>query len=97
MKRFAIAALVCGLLLITLPKVQLAESTAGAQQPLQTSETRDDDDSDERDVASVIKAGYRVRRLSDGSLLPGYTTRSDLRTIDFRDNRPRSPGDTIDL
>jgi len=49
------------------------------------------------EIASVIHAGYRVRRLSDASLLPGYTTRSDLRTIDYRASRPPSSGDTIDL
>ena len=49
------------------------------------------------EIAGVIDTGYRVRRLSDGSLLPGYTTRSDLRTIDCRDNRRPSSGDTIDL
>jgi len=41
------------------------------------------------EIASVADAGYRVRRLSDGSLLPGYTTGSDVRTIDRREGRPR--------
>ena len=49
------------------------------------------------EIAGVVDAGYRVRRLSDGSLLPGYTARSDLRTTDRRDSRPPSSGDTIDL
>jgi len=49
------------------------------------------------EIASVTDAGYRVRRLSDGSLLPGYTTRSDLRTTYRRESRPPSSGDTIDL
>lgn len=31
------------------------------------------------EIAEVIPEGYRVRRLSDGSLLPGYTSESDLR------------------
>src|SRR3954468_1876348 len=48
------------------------------------------------EIASVVDVGYRVRRLSDGSLLPGYTTSSDLRTIDCRDSRPPSSGDSID-
>jgi len=41
------------------------------------------------EIASVSDAGYRVRRLSDGSLLPGHTTGSDVRTIDRRQRRLR--------
>jgi hypothetical protein len=35
-------------------------------------------------IASATDVGYRVRRVSDGSTLPGYTSRSDLRAIDSR-------------
>ena len=31
------------------------------------------------EIAQLIPEGYRVRRLSDGSLLPGYTSEADLR------------------
>jgi hypothetical protein len=31
------------------------------------------------EIAEIIAEGYRVRRKSDGSLLPGYTSESDLR------------------
>ncbi|MCU1369519.1 MAG: hypothetical protein JWO77_713 [Ilumatobacteraceae bacterium] len=30
-------------------------------------------------VAAIVPEGYRVRRRSDASLLPGYTSESDLR------------------
>jgi len=41
------------------------------------------------EIASVAELGYRVRRSSDGSLLPGYTSRSDLRTLEDRvESRP---------
>jgi len=35
-------------------------------------------------VASAAEVGYRIRRASDGSLLPGFTSRSDLRMSDER-------------
>ena len=31
------------------------------------------------EIAEVLPEGYRVRRTSDGSLLPAYTSESDLR------------------
>ena len=31
------------------------------------------------EIAEVIPEGYRVRRKSDASLLPGYTSESDVR------------------
>jgi len=31
------------------------------------------------EIAAIIPEGYRVRRLSDGSLLPGYTSDADVR------------------
>ena len=31
------------------------------------------------EIAEIIPEGYRVRRTSDGSLLPGYTSESDVR------------------
>ena len=31
------------------------------------------------EIAEVIPEGYRVRRTSDGSLLPGYTSEADVR------------------
>ena len=31
------------------------------------------------EIAEIIAEGYRVRRKFDGSLLPDYTSRSDLR------------------
>jgi len=31
------------------------------------------------EIAEVIAQGYRVRRVSDGSLLPGHTSDADLR------------------
>jgi len=37
------------------------------------------------EIASAAAVGYRVRRLSDGSLLPGFTSRSDLRVLDRRE------------
>jgi hypothetical protein len=33
------------------------------------------------EVAEVIDHGFRVRRLSDGSTLPGFTSESDLRLL----------------
>jgi len=39
------------------------------------------------EIASAAEIGYRVRRRSDGSLLPGYTSRSDLRPVE-KDRRP---------
>lgn len=37
------------------------------------------------EIASTAEVGYRVRRLSDGSLLPGYTSHTDLRARDPRE------------
>jgi hypothetical protein len=31
------------------------------------------------EIAEIVPDGYRVRRKSDGSLLPGYTSESDVR------------------
>ena len=31
------------------------------------------------EIAEIVAAGYRVRRLSDGSLLPRYTSEADVR------------------
>ena len=31
------------------------------------------------EIAEVIPEGYRVRRISDGSILPGYTSETDVR------------------
>jgi hypothetical protein len=31
------------------------------------------------EVAEVMNDGYRVRRLSDGAVLPGFTSEADLR------------------
>ncbi len=39
------------------------------------------------EIASAAEVGYRVRRLSDGSLLPGYTSRADLRMLEPREAR----------
>jgi hypothetical protein len=33
------------------------------------------------EIAEVTSDGYRVRRKSDGSLLPGVTSSSDLRPV----------------
>jgi hypothetical protein len=33
------------------------------------------------EIAEIVPEGYHVRRTSDGSLLPGYTSESDLRPI----------------
>jgi hypothetical protein len=33
------------------------------------------------EVAEVLINGYRVRRTSDGSVLPGYTSTEDLRLV----------------
>jgi len=30
------------------------------------------------EIAEVLREGYRVRRLSDGSLLPGFTSEKDV-------------------
>jgi hypothetical protein len=30
-------------------------------------------------IAEIIPEGYRVRRMSDGSILPGYTSETDVR------------------
>ena len=32
------------------------------------------------EIARVVSAGYRVRRTSDGTLLPSFTSESDLRS-----------------
>jgi hypothetical protein len=37
------------------------------------------------EIASAAEVGYRVRRNSDGSLLPGYTSRSDFRALGVRE------------
>lgn len=37
------------------------------------------------EIASAAEVGYRVRRHSDGSLLPGYTSRADFRALDARE------------
>ena len=34
------------------------------------------------EIAQITPEGYRVRRMSDASLLPGYTSASDLRPSD---------------
>jgi hypothetical protein len=31
------------------------------------------------EIAALVPDGYRIRRESDGSLLPGYTSEADLR------------------
>ena len=31
------------------------------------------------EIADLARDGYRVRRISDGALLPGYTSAADLR------------------
>jgi hypothetical protein len=31
------------------------------------------------EIGEIVPEGYRVRRKSDGSLLPGYTSESDVR------------------
>ena len=36
------------------------------------------------EIASAAEVGYRVRRDSDGSLLPGYTSRADIRVLSLR-------------
>lgn len=36
------------------------------------------------EVAEVVEGGYRVRRLSDGSLLPNLTGEADLRPVSDR-------------
>jgi hypothetical protein len=33
------------------------------------------------EIAEVAPEGFRVRRSSDGSLLPGYTSESDVRPV----------------
>ena len=39
------------------------------------------------EIASAAEIGYRIRRISDGSLLPGYTSRSDLRMLEDHESR----------
>ena len=39
------------------------------------------------EVAEVISEGYRIRRLSDASLLPGFTSEADLRFLPSRGRR----------
>ena len=39
----------------------------------------DDSWSEGFEIAEIEAEGYRVRRLSDGSVLPGVTSRSDVR------------------
>ena len=34
------------------------------------------------EIAEIIPEGYRVRRVSDGTLLPGTTSAADLRSAD---------------
>lgn len=41
------------------------------------------------EVAEIIREGYRVRRRSDASLLPGFSSEADLRFLPSRD-RPNS-------
>ncbi|MEJ7584943.1 MAG: hypothetical protein WKF43_12885 [Acidimicrobiales bacterium] len=36
------------------------------------------------EIADVVPEGYRVRRQSDGSLLPGPTSDSDVRPLSTR-------------
>ena len=36
------------------------------------------------EIAAVVAEGYRVRRVSDGSLLPGFTSEHDIRASDER-------------
>jgi hypothetical protein len=43
--------------------------------------TFDDSWSSGFEIAEVIPEGYRLRRQSDGSLLPGYTSESDVRPL----------------
>ena len=31
------------------------------------------------EIAEIIPEGYRVRRISDGSILPGHTSETDVR------------------
>jgi hypothetical protein len=33
------------------------------------------------EIAEVVLGGYRVKRLSDGSILPGFTSDDDLRSV----------------
>ena len=35
------------------------------------------------EIAEVLDGGYRVRRTSDGSLLPNLTGEDDVRTAEF--------------
>jgi hypothetical protein len=35
------------------------------------------------EIAEVTPAGYRVRRTSDGSMLPGVTSEADVRAADL--------------
>jgi hypothetical protein len=37
------------------------------------------------EVADLLAKGYRVRRNSDGALLPGYTSEPDVRPTDRED------------
>jgi hypothetical protein len=47
--------------------------------PVQVHTTFTDSWVDGFEIAEIIPEGYRVRRRSDGSILPGYTSESDLR------------------
>jgi hypothetical protein len=39
------------------------------------------------EIADIVEHGYRIRRASDGSLLPGHTSPDDLRVHDDRRSR----------
>lgn len=41
------------------------------------------------EIAEVVSGGYRVRRGSDGMVLPDFTSESDLRPV--RTEPPRTP------
>ena len=48
-------------------------------QPVEVHTTFDDSWSPGFEIAEVMPEGFRVRRMSDGSLLPGVTSSSDVR------------------
>ncbi|WP_421120358.1 hypothetical protein ACE2AJ_03285 [Aquihabitans daechungensis] len=41
------------------------------------------------EIAAQVPEGYRVRRLADGALLPGYTSEEDIRPL--RSSRATPP------
>ncbi len=47
--------------------------------PVEVHSQFDDSWADGFEIAEEVPEGYRVRRLADGSLLPGFTSEADVR------------------